>query len=489
MILLLHPRTIRRARNRRFPLSVLALAAVLEGRSEYEIVDGNVDPDPMGTIARLMSERPVEMLGVSVMPGPQMVAAIALSKEFRARWPKVPIVWGGYFPSLYPEAALNAPYVDVLVRSQGEDTLLELVSALREGRDLRGIAGVSYRDAFGLHVNTADRGIRSPGDFPWMPYHRLRDPEKYLQRTFLGARTAVHHASYGCPYRCTFCGVTKVSHGRQKSEPPERTAAALAHLQRAYGIDAVQFYDNNFFLREADAAELAERIAPLRLKWWCEGRIDILLRYSDETLRALRRSGCEMIFLGAESASEQYLREMGKQIHPEQILEMAARIRRFGIIPEFSFVIGNPREPERDARETMAFVRRIKRINPRSEIILQHYIPTPHPDGMYGGIDGQFAFPRSPEEWASPRWYSFTVREDPALPWLPRRTKRLIDAFETVMECRWPTVQDITLPRWARTALKTLSSWRYALGVYARPVELELAQRLLGPRKPKLESL
>jgi radical SAM superfamily enzyme YgiQ (UPF0313 family) len=280
-----------------------------------------------------------------------------------------------------------------------------------------------------------------------------------------------------------------VAHGRQKSEAPERTAAVLEHLRCTFGINAVQFYDNNFFLREADAADLAERIAPLRIKWWCEGRIDILLRYSDETMRALRRSGCEMIFLGAESGSEKHLREMGKQLHPEQILDIAGRIRRFGIIPEFSFVIGNPQEPDRDARDTMAFIRRIKRLNPRSEIIIQHYIPTPHPDGMYGSIDDRFAFPKSPEEWAAPRWYNFTVRQDPALPWLPRRTKRLIDAFETVMECRWPTIQDVTLPAWARAMLRALSSWRYALNFYSAPVELEFAQRLLGPRKPKVESL
>jgi radical SAM superfamily enzyme YgiQ (UPF0313 family) len=101
--------------------------------------------------------------------------------------------------------------------------------------------------------------------------------------------------------------VTKVAHGRQKSEAPERTAAVLTHLQREYAIDAVQFYDNNFFLREADAAELAARIAPLTLKWWCEGRIDALLRYSDDTMHALRRAGCEMIFLGAESGSDKLL--------------------------------------------------------------------------------------------------------------------------------------------------------------------------------------
>ncbi len=486
MIVLLHPRTIRRTRNRRFPLSVLSLAAVLEGREEFEMVDGNIDPDPLATIANLA---PIELLAVSVMPGPQMVAAIDLCKAFRAKYPAVPIVWGGYFPSLYPDAALNAPYVDYLIRGQGEDTLVELLDALRTKSDLRKINGISFKDAFGLRVNTPDHSIKSPGEFPWLPYHRLRTPEKYIQKTFLGNRTAVHHASYGCPYRCKFCGVTEVAHGRQKSESPERTAAVLAHLQQKFAIDSVQFYDNNFFLREDDTAELARLIEPLKLKWWCEGRIDALLRFSDETLHALKRAGCHMIFLGAESGNDHVLEQMGKQLTSAQILEIAERIKPFGITPEFSFVIGNPQEPDRDLRESMAFIRRIKAINPDSEIIIQHYIPTPHPDGMYGEIESQFAFPKSPEEWASPRWYNFTVRQDPALPWLPRDTKRLIDWFETVMECRWPTAQDITMPRWARTMLQSLSAWRYAVGFYHWPVELELALRLAQPRKPKVESV
>jgi radical SAM superfamily enzyme YgiQ (UPF0313 family) len=488
VIILLHPRSTR-PKNRRFPLSVLALAAVLEGKEEYDIVDGNIDPDPAATIENIMRERPAEALCVSLMPGPQMVTAVGLSKWFRAKYPNVPIVWGGYFPSLYPDTALNAPYVDLAVRGQGEDTLLGLLPALRNGRDFRHLSGVSYRDQFGLHVHTRDRGIRSPGDFPWMPYQRLRDPHKYIARTFLGDRTAVHHASYGCPFRCKFCGVTEVAGGRQKSEAPERTAAILGHLQDLYAINAVQFYDNNFFLREDDAAELAARITPLKLSWWCEGRIDILLRYSDATMHALRRSGCKMIFLGAESGSDHILRAMDKQLTTAQILDLAKRIREFGITPEFSFVIGNPQEPDQDLRVNMQFIRRLKGINPDAEIIVQHYTPTPHPDGMYGEIDDKLAFPKTPDEWATPRWYNFTVRRDPALPWLPRKTKRLIDAFETVLACRWPTVQDSKMSRWARGLLKSLSWWRYKLNVYAWPFELEAAQKLLRPRDPRVESL
>ena len=99
-------------------------------------------------------------------------------------------------------------------------------------------------------------------------------------------------------------------------------------MQREYAIDSVQFYDNNFFLREDDVAELARRITPLKLSWWCEGRIDILLRYSDATMQALRQSGCKMIFLGAESGSDKILREMDKQLTSSQTLELAERIRQ-----------------------------------------------------------------------------------------------------------------------------------------------------------------
>ena len=158
-------------------------------------------------------------------------------------------------------------------------------------------------------------------------------------------------------------------------------------------MDGVQFYDMNFFMREDHTRELMERLAPLGLHWWCEGRIDAICRYSDETLEWIRKAGCTMIFFGAESGSDRVLKEMKKGITTEQTLEVARRLRGLNIIPEFSFVVGNPRDPETDTRETIAFVRKIKRLNPTSEIIVQHYTPVPNHGKMYGGIDGKVSFP------------------------------------------------------------------------------------------------
>jgi anaerobic magnesium-protoporphyrin IX monomethyl ester cyclase len=487
MIILFHPRATS-PRNRRLPLTVMALAAVLEGREEYEIVDGNIDDNPTSTIAGLAEQHNVELLAVSVMPGPQMAAAMRTCHDIRQQKPGVPIVWGGYFPSIYTDATLNARYVDYAVRGQGEDTLLELLAALRGNGKFEEIKGLSFKDIFGLHRHNPERLMKSPDAFPWMPFHRV-PVEGYLRPSFFGKRTAAHQASIGCPFKCNFCGVHATYGNRQLVESVDRTESVLRHLVTKYGADSVQFYDMNFFLREDHTRELAARLEPLQLRWWCEGRIDTLCRYSDATLEAIRRAGCTMIFFGAESGSDWVLKEMQKGITTAQTLELATRIRKFGIIPEFSFVIGNPRDPERDTAETLSFIRKIKRLNPDAEIIIQHYTPVPQRDGMYGDIDDKLAFPNTIEEWASKKWMDFTERINPDTPWMKEKTKRRIDDFEVVVSSRWPTVQDIRAPRWSRSLLKTLSAWRYSTGIYAFPKELLWAHEFIALRKPKRESL
>jgi radical SAM superfamily enzyme YgiQ (UPF0313 family) len=487
VILFYNPKAAR-FRNRRLPLSILSIAAVVEGKEDYAIVDGNLDPHPTETLLSHLKDQSVELVAVTVMPGPQTVGAVASCREIRARFPHVPIVWGGYFASNYTPAVLNAPYVDFAIRGQGEWTFLELLDAIRGRRDFKSIQGLSCKGVDGKAYHNPERPMRGLDDFPWYPYHRT-PAEKYLLPTFLGRRTAVHQASIGCPYRCNFCGVVTFSGSREKMESPARTEKILRHLAEKYGVDAVQFYDNNFFLREDHTRELADRLAGLKLRWWCEGRTDIMMRYSDATLESLRRAGCAMIFFGAESGSNQNLKEMNKDLCAEDTLALASRIRRFDIIPEFSIIFGNPKDPEGDTRDCIRFIRQLKRLNPQSEIVVEHYTPVPQRARMYGGVEDKIQFPTTPDEWATDRWQRFATQKDPQTPWLRPRTKTLIDNFELVVSSRWPTVQDIRLPSWGRLTLKALSSWRYRLGIYSAPIELKWVQQFFNLRRPKAESL
>ena len=221
-------------------------------------------------------------------------------------------------------------------------------------------------------------------------------------------------------------------------EGPARTAQILRHLATAYGVDAIQFYDNNFFLREGHARELVDRMAPLNMRWWCEARTDVMMKYSDATFEAIKRAGCAMIFFGAESGSNEVLKEMNKDLRAEDTLALASRIRRFGIIPEFSIIFGNPKDPEGDTRDCIKFIRQLKRLNPDSEIVVEHYTPVPQRARMYGGIEDKFKFPETPDEWATEPWQRFATQKDPRTPWLRPRTKQLIDNFELVVSSRGP---------------------------------------------------
>src|SRR4051794_13471312 len=106
-ILLINPR-ICSPRSMRLPLSLLALGAVLEGQYDYRIIDGNVDQEPVQTALEYLSDGAPALIGLSVMPGPQVGPAVQVASALRAARPQIPIVWGGYFPTMYAEAAINA---------------------------------------------------------------------------------------------------------------------------------------------------------------------------------------------------------------------------------------------------------------------------------------------------------------------------------------------------------------------------------------------
>src|SRR5262245_6644733 len=127
-VLLINPR-ICSGRAVRMPLSLLSLGAVLEGKYEYKIIDSNIDLNPIRTALDTLAAGTIGLIGVSVMPGPQVATAIEISSALRAVHPTIPILWGGYFPTMYPDAAINAPYVDYLARGQGEQTLLDVLPA------------------------------------------------------------------------------------------------------------------------------------------------------------------------------------------------------------------------------------------------------------------------------------------------------------------------------------------------------------------------
>jgi radical SAM superfamily enzyme YgiQ (UPF0313 family) len=482
MIIFVNPRATR-PENRRFPLSIMAVGAALPPGVNWEIVDGNLPgADVVARVSALVDEHrragdPVKVIALTVMPGPQLVSAVPVSKALKARFPGIPIVWGGNFGSLYPEPVLKTPYVDWLVRGQGEDTFRELLEAIEGTRDPMTVAGIAFRLADGSLHMAPERAWRGPDELPAPPYHKIPVAE-YLRPTILGRRSGVYQASIGCPFGCNFCGVISVFGRREKVQAPERTAEHLGFLARQYGMDSVHFYDNNFFLNEAHAREIAAAFRLLGLRWWCEARVDTLTRFSDQTWRALKAAGLSMVFCGAESGSDAVLAKMNKGTTTDQIAHTAAKCREHGITPEFSFVFGDPDEPEREIENTLAFIRKLKAINPAMELISYFYTPTPQRKGTYGDVDPTATTPQTLDEWIQPEWVEWMTHENPQTPWLEPRLKARVDDFELVLKSRFPSVHDKRTRSWGKALGRLAAHRRWTREEYDDPRLLRAIRQL-----------
>ena len=475
------------------PMSLLALGALLEGEHDYRIIDGNLTLDPLATLNNAIREYSVKILAVTVMPGPQLSHAVPLCRQLKAAHLDLAIIWGGYFPTQHYEECLRADYVDYVVRGHGERVFKALVECLERAEDPTKLPGLAVRKSASgaagppMVQSNPLAPIPPPDELPDFPYQKL-DMAKYIRRTFMGSRTLPHHSSYGCPFFCNFCAVVNMVNGRWLAQSAARTAGIVRGLVKDWSVNAVEFYDNNFFTHEARTAEFAERIDDLGLGWWGEARIDTLLKYSERTWRLMRQSGLRMVFLGAESGSDETLKRMNKGggASIEKTLAIAQKMKEYRIVPEFSFVLGNPPDPEADTRQTMEFIRRLKILNPAAEIILYMYTPVPLAGELFEEAKAEgFQFPKTLDEWVSPQWQEFSQRHNINVPWLDDDLRRQVRDFQWVLNAYFPTATDIRLTRLKRAALRSLSAWRYHLRLYRFPVELRAMHRFVGYQRPE----
>ena len=493
-MLLFNPRVTQTCR---VPNSILQIAAVLEGRIETEFVDGNRERDPWPEIEALLASGRFGYFGVTVMPGPQLRQAVPITRRVRERFPDVAILWGGYFPSNQPEVVVKSGLVDFVLRGPADDSLPMLFDAIEADTPPDSVPGLAFlRD--GSVIRTRAGPVPDPDAMPHLPLERLarRYPMAgYLPRTFLGRRTHAMHTSMGCPFRCSFCAVVPIFDGRWKGRSADMVADDVLAARDAYGVDAIEFTDNNFFVSEARTRQFAQRMVGQGVSWWGEGRIDTMDLYADETLRLMREAGCRMIFFGAETGDDAQLAKVnkgGKQ-SGAQILRFAERLRRFDIIPEYSFVLGFPQPSEAEMwsqiHRDIDFIREVKRCNPATETILYIYSPVPTEGNELHDQISQagFRFPETLDEWLTPVWESFDLHRNPLTPWLTPAMVRHIQDFEVVLNARHPTHTSFHITGFRLKLMQALAKPRYAKRVYRWPIEQRILQRLYRYVRPETE--
>ena len=494
-IILFNPRSARA--KHRIPNSILQVGASVHEKFELAFVDGNLEKEPWTKISRLLDTGRFRYFGCTTMPGPQLKQAIPISKKVRESYPRITIIWGGYFASNQYKSVINSSCVDFIVNGPGDEAFPALINALESGASYEAISNLIFKKGNDVVKNP----LAPLGDqdlLPQLPYEKLHHSyplHNYLGKTFLGKRTAAYHSSMGCPFTCSFCAVVPLYNARWKGKSAPLIYKDVKYLIDGFGVDAVEFHDNNFFVSEKRTVEFSRLIKNEKIAWWGEGRIDTIDKYSDQSLEAMREAGCRMIFFGAETSNDELLKKMDKggTQTTKQMKEFASRLKKFDIIPEYSFVLGFPGASSKEVMDQIdrdiQYIKEIKEINPDTEIIIYVYSPVPTEGSeMYDYVKRTgFRFPEKLEDWLAPEWQNFDLRKNPLTPWLTTEMVEKILGFETVLNARYPTVSDFRLTPLKKKVLKLLSGFRYRSGIYSLPLELKALQRIWKYRQPEIE--
>src|SRR3989344_3393472 len=144
-------------------------------------------------------------IGMGMMTGNQIKDGLAICKKVKERHPNLPVVWGGWHPSILPGQTLENPYIDIVTKGQAQAIFHELVHALYNGKPINNIQGISFKNKEGKMIHNPQRELEPLDNFPRMPYELI--PEEKLLRNVaeMGSNRIVDYfSSQGCPYRCEF---------------------------------------------------------------------------------------------------------------------------------------------------------------------------------------------------------------------------------------------------------------------------------------------
>jgi len=319
-------------------------------------------------VRRALAEYGPDVVGISVKSQTFASARIVarLAKELSR---ETTVIVGGPHPSLAGPDMLDDADIDIAVRGEGEQTIVELLEAIDAGRELSNVRGIMFAGR-GMVVETLPRGLIE--DLDSLPFpaagaeELLRDYSRYPATAFRNI-----FATRGCPYRCFFCGSHGIWGRKVRFRTPENVVAEIRKLQRR-GLRFVHFDDDTFGVNRKYVAELCAAIAAgcPKLRWSCEIHVKLA---RPEVIAMMKKAGCYSIQLGVESGSDEMLRRIGKDIAIGEALLAADAIKRAGIELVAFFMVGFSDETEATLAETAAAMERI------DADVLVYSIFTPYP--------------------------------------------------------------------------------------------------------------
>ncbi len=447
------------------PLALMAVGSGLKNLGiETVIVDGRLEDDPISALVTHLDDS--LCLGISVLTGSTIRDALEIGGRLKSLRPDLPVVWGGWHPSLFPKEILDeAPEVDIVVRGQGETALRELAEAWLTGRPIDGIAGIAYRDHHGV-VMTTPRTMESMDDLPSADYS-LIPTEHYFD--LKEKRQLDYVTSTGCRYRCRFCADPFVFKRKWTGLSANRVIDHISTLVEDSNATDVNFQDETFFTDRRRTLEIAQGFIEhnLGITWAATMRADQGCRLTHDDWDLLKQSGLRKVLIGVEAGSERMLKRLGKDITLEQINEVAQRCLEAGIAGTFPFIYGLPGERAEDLDASLNLAQRLKSMHCRNTTPFFCYKPYPGSPLTDEIVADDHTLPTTLEGWAEFDFIQTTS------PWVDQDTDQRVRRFAFYNQLGWSRPRPLAAP------IQALARWRCRRSFFAFPLEKALIEAVM----------
>ncbi|HBQ20785.1 MAG: hypothetical protein A2Z91_03945 [Deltaproteobacteria bacterium GWA2_38_16] len=420
------------------PLSLLCISRFIDQENyDIQIVSENLYNNPFDVIRENAKKSIV--FGVSSMTGHQIYDGLKATKIAKEANPNIKVIWGGWHPSIYPTQTLENPYIDIVVKGQGERALYDIIKRIeKKEENFDGINGVYWKENGQIQPN-ADRPLEDINTMPPIPYH-LVNTEKCLIETEFGNRTINYVSSYGCPYRCGFCCEITVNKRRWTGLDAKKVVDDLEKLEKVFKVNGISMYDSNFFIDRQRAKEIFREMLNRKLSLRLgnmDGRTKQLVESDDELWELMRETKCYSILTGAESGNQEALDIIKKDITVEDNIKFAKKCHDYGIKVVFSTLVGLPiansnfkhiaKKTDEQITSTINMFDQLLSFDTRHRGLMFLYCPYPGTPLYEESLKLGFQEPKSLEQWGAFTLYAKHT------PWITKKQEFLVPMISSYL--------------------------------------------------------
>jgi len=356
------------------PLGILYCAGVLkEGGIEVSLLDQPAKGFSLDQTVKWVKKEDPGIVGFSVLLSTAKEAP-KIAERVKAENPNITVVFGSHHSTFNADRILEKyPFVDIVVRGEGEYTSLEIARCIEKRRELDKVEGITFRKN-GRIVSTPDRALNKDMDalpFPDRDLAGIQYKSAIFGVKINSRKFTTLLSSRGCPFNCSFCGIRKFTRSAWRPRSVENVMAELEYLQ-SEGYEQFLFADDNFTLDAKRVSRLCRSIKKLGMdiEWFCDSRVD---HVSYDMFREMVNAGCRCLFFGIESGNQRILDYYRKGITPEQSKKAVCKARKAGVdVIVGSFIVGAPDETRREIVSTLQFANKLDLDVPDVNILGAH---------------------------------------------------------------------------------------------------------------------